>query len=105
MMFFQGGNIPFTVQGDTEFNLDEVDFKVLLYPDRHPESATTIEKYAMTKAGENTYSYSIGYAQTKTMPIGKYTIEVLIIANSSTRSIFMNQSCFALLSSASKNIG
>lgn len=103
-MAYRGENIDITIKGDSEFNLDELDFKVLVYPDRHTEEMTTIEKSAMTKLNDNQYFGSIGYEQTKTMPLGLYTIEVLVIESGTSRSIYVKPGAFPMYDSASKNI-
>lgn len=103
-MAHRGENIDITIKGDSEFNLDELDFKVLVYPDRHPAEATTINKSAMTKLIDNQYFGSIGYEETKTMPLGLYTIEVLLIESGTSRSIYAKPGAFPMYDSASKDI-
>lgn len=101
---YRGEDIDITIKGDSEFNLDELDFKVLVYPDRHTNEVTTIEKSAMTKLSDNQYYGTIGYEQTKTMPLGLYTIEVLVIESGTSRSIYAKPGAFPMYDSASKDI-
>ena len=103
-MAHRGENIDITIKGDSEFNLDELDFKVLVYPDRHTNEATTIEKSAMTKLSDNQYFGTIRYEQTKAMPLGLYTIEVLVIESGTSRSIYAKPGAFPMYDSASKDI-
>lgn len=103
-MAHRGENIDITIKGDSEFNLDELDFKVLVYPDRHMNEVTTIEKSAMTKLSDNQYFGTIGYEHTKAMPLGLYTIEVLVIESGTSRSIYAKPGAFPMYDSASKNI-
>lgn len=103
-MAHRGENIDITIKGDSEFNLDKLDFKVLVYPDRHTNEATTIGKSAMTKLSDNQYFGSIGYEKTKTMPLGLYTIEVLVIESGTSRSIYAKPGAFPMYDSASKDI-
>lgn len=103
-MAHRGENIDITIKGDSEFNLDELDFKVLVYPDRHTEEITTIEKSAMTKLSDNQYFGTIRFEQTKAMPLGLYTIEVLVIESGTSRSIYAKPGAFPLYDSASKDI-
>ena len=103
-MAYRGENIDFVIKGDSTYNLDTMDFKVLFYPDRHPDEVTTVLKSEMTKLNTNHYSGSIGYQHTKAMPLGLYTIEVLIIESSTNRSIFLKKGAFPLYETASEDI-
>ena len=103
-MAHRGGNIDITIQGDSEFNLDTMDFKVLVYPDRHPEEVVTLEKSEMTKIEDNNYTGSIGYEVTKNMPLGSYTVEVLVIESETSRSVYAKAGAFPMYDSASKDI-
>lgn len=103
-MAYRGENIDIVLKGGETINLDAVDFKVLLYPDRHPEDAVTIAKSEMTKLNSNYYSGKLGYETTKTMILGYYTLEILIIEGSTSRSVFAKQGVFPLYDSASKTI-
>lgn len=103
-MAYRGENIDITIKGDSQFNLDTMNFKVIVYPDRHTDEVTTIEKSAMIKLGDNQYNGSIGYEQTKAMTLGLYTIEVLVIESGTSRSIYAKPGAFPMYDSASKNI-
>lgn len=103
-MAYRGENIDITIKGDSEYNLDELDFKVLVYPDRHPNEKIVVEKSAMEKLDSNYYSATIGYEETKDFALGLYTIEVLIVESGTSRSIFAKQGAFPVYDSASKNI-
>lgn len=103
-MAYRGENIDIAVKGDAQHNLDSKDFKVLVYPDGHTEELQTINKSEMTQIATNYYSGSIGYNKSKNMPLGSYTIEVLVIEGQNDRSIFLSKSAFHLYDSASKSI-
>lgn len=103
-MAYRGENIDITIKGDDVFNLDDMDFKVLVYPDRHVDEAISIAKSDMTRLEDNQYFASIGYEKTKELPIGEYTIEVLVIEGSTSRSIFAKRGAFPVYDSASKNV-
>ena len=101
---YRGENIDITIKGDTEFNLDSQDFVVLIYPDRHPDETKIVTKLECEKVANNHYKAVIGYAETKEMPLGYYTVEVLIIENNNSRSIYAKQGAFPMYDSASKSI-
>ena len=103
-MAYRGENIDIVIKGDEQYNLDNLEFRVLVYPDRHTENAKSILKSEMTKVGSNHYSGTIGYNDSKNMPLGFYTVEVLIFDGVQNRSIFAKSSVFPLYDSASKNI-
>lgn len=103
-MAYRGENINITIKGDSEFNLDNLDFEVLVYPDRHTDEVTTLSKSSMTKVGANTYFGTIEFSETKTMYLGFYTIEVLIKESETSRSIYVKPSAFPVYDSASKDI-
>jgi len=103
-MAYRGGNINFTVKGDAQFNLDNLDFRVMIYPDRHPEEAKTVLKSQMTKLNTNHYAGTISYDETKTMHLGLYSIEVLIIESSTSRSVYKKAGAFPMYESASEDI-
>lgn len=103
-MAYRGENIDITIKGDSEYNLDELDFKVLVYPDRHPDERTVIEKSQAKKLDSNYYCLSIEFEATKDMALGLYTIEVLIVESGTSRSIFAKQGAFPVYDSASKDI-
>lgn len=103
-MAYRGGNIDITVKGDYEFNLNELDFVVLVYPDRYYDEVVTLNKSDMENIKSNMYSGTIGYEVTKTMPLGQYTIEVLIKEGNNRRSIYAKQGAFPMYESASEDI-
>lgn len=103
-MAYRGGNIDITVTGDFTWNLDELDFKVLIYPDRHPEDAIEMDKSELSREGENHYAGSVPYDVTRDMALGYYTVEVLIIENEASRSVFVKPAAFTMHDSASKDI-
>lgn len=103
-MAYRGENIDIAVKGDTQHDLDSKDFKVLVYPDGHTENVQIISKSQMQKIETNYYSGTISYETSKTMPLGSYTIEVLVIEGQNDRSIFLSRSAFPLYDSASSAI-
>lgn len=103
-MAYRGENIDFVIKGDSKINLDQINFKVLIYPDRHEEEAIVINKAIMTRVAASHYKGQIGYSETKDLPLGMYTIEVLLIEKDTERSIFMKRGAFPLYDSASRNI-
>lgn len=103
-MAYRGGNINITIKGDSSWDLDKNDFKVLVYPDRRFEDALSVDKSEMTKIGDNQYLAVIAWQKTKTMKTGPYTIEILIFEGENIRSVFMKESADHLYSSASTYI-
>lgn len=103
-MAYQGEDIPFIVKGDENLSLEANDFKVLTYPCGKPDSAYTLEKSQFSKDGENMYSGKIPYTETKTMEPGNYTIEVLLIVDGTTRTVYMNKMAFPLYPAAARNV-
>ena len=103
-MAYRGENIDITIKGDSEYNLDELDFKLLVYPDRHPDEKKVVEKSAMEKLDSNYYSATIGYETTKDLALGLYTIELLVVESETSRSILVKQGSFPVYDSASKDI-
>lgn len=103
-MAHRGENIDITIKGDETINLDNFDFRLLTYPDGHTDKATTVEKANMTKISANHYEAQIDYKVTKGMPLGAYTIEILLIESVAERSIYVKRGAFPLYDSASKNI-
>lgn len=103
-MAYRGEDINFTIKGDEKINLDSYDFKLLTYPDGHTDQATTVEKANMTKIASNHYEGQIDYKVTKDMPLGTYTIEILLIESTTERSIYVKRGAYPLYDSASKNI-
>lgn len=102
-MAYRGEDIKFRVKGDDKINLDVYDFKLLIHPDGKFEDYEVINKSAMTKIEDNHYEAEIDFNKTKTMPLGSYTIEVLIIEETSERVIYLKRGVFPLYDSASKN--
>jgi hypothetical protein len=103
-MAYRGGNIDINIKGDSTWNLDEHDFKVLVYPDRHTDEVTILDKADMKSIGGNHYSGTIPYTLTKGMALGYHTIEVLIIENETSRCVFAKPSALIMHDSASKDI-
>jgi hypothetical protein len=116
---YRGEDWIITIKGDKEFDLDEMDFGVWLYPDRHPnalnwrgpirKSATTGE---ITRIGDNLYELRLAPSVTIDVPLGRYTIEIVVFTGEYTqsvwthrgRSIFIKQGAFAVYDSATKTI-
>lgn len=103
-MAYRGENIDIVIKGSDIVNLDNNDFVVLLYPDRHPERKFEVHKSEMVKLNSNHYSGGVEYTESKALPLGSYTIELLIKEGTTRRSVFVKPSAFPLYDSASKNI-
>lgn len=103
-MAYRGETISITIKGDEKHNLDSLDFKVLIYPDRHTDDYTQFNKSDLTKLAANYYSLSIAPSTTADLALGMYTIEILLIEGGNSRSIYAKQGAFPIYDSASKNI-
>lgn len=103
-MAYRGETISITIKGDEKHNLDSLEFKVLIYPDRHTDNYIQFDKSALVKLATNHYSLSIEPSTTADLALGLYTIEILLIAGESSRSIYAKWGAFPVYDSASKNI-
>ena len=104
-MAYQGENWNFTIKGNTDIDLDGNDFKLLIYPcGTHDNNVVVITKSQCTKSEANVYIASVPYSTTKTLPIGIYNVEVLIISGGTSRSVFVKKNAFSNNLSASKEI-
>lgn len=109
-MAYKGEDIPIIIEGDSNNNLDELEFQVVFYPHDDLDDKKVIRKSEMIKNGDNVYSGVIPYNVTMDMPIGYYSVEVLTIApdagiiGSIERRIFKKDGAFILYDSASKNL-
>lgn len=110
-MAYRGETLKITIKGDSEFDLDSLDFRLMIYPDRHTSNdmMKSLKKDQMTRIGDNHYLAEFTYMQTEDMPLGLYTIEVCVIENkgerTESRSIYAKQGAFPMYDSASKNFG
>ena len=110
-MAYRGENLKITIKGDSEFNLDELEFQLMIYPDRHPQTnvAKVLSKSQMTRVEANHYLAEFTYMQTEDIPLGPYTIEVLVVENkdesTESRSIYLKPGAFSVYDSCSKNFG
>lgn len=102
-MAYKGEDIPIIIEGDSNNNLDAMDFKVVLYPHDDLDNTTVINKSDMKKEDDNVYSGTISHVQTADMPVGYYSIEILTIGETERR-IFKQDGAFILYDSASKNV-
>lgn len=100
-MALQGENIDILLKGDSDINLDDIDFKVTVYVSPNITNLVTISKSSCVKKDTNTYLCTIPYTTTKTMEIGVYTIEIL---DSTNHTIFQKINAFTLNLSASKTL-
>lgn len=111
----QGEDIKFTLRGNNEINLDDLDFKVSVYKSCqcNSENVVTILKEKMTQItddegnGTNTFVGKIPYDQTKEMKEGYYDMELLTISgegDAQERSIYTKKNVFMLDCSYSKNL-
>lgn len=111
-MFYQGGNIEIKISGDTNSNLNNNNFWVVVYPHFSRNSNTsrvTMPKDQATVvtdiSGKVTYTFNIPYTKTKNMDTGWYDIEVLIEGETNTfRSVFQKTFAFNMLFAQSKDI-
>ena len=104
---YRGENLKITIKGDAEFNLDDLDFGVFLYPDRNPGKRLfrlPVYKDKMSRIGDNIYLLDIDYSETETLHLGLYTIEIVVMEGSSHRSIFVKEGAFPVYDSATKTI-
>lgn len=104
-MAYIGEDIPITILGDATTNLDELDFKVVLYPHDNVDAKNSmvILKTQMTREKSNVYSGKVPYTDTLIMPPGYYTLEILTIGEDSRR-IFRQEGIFTLYDSVSKTL-
>lgn len=98
---YQGEDIDFILQGKDDYNLDEIDFTVLVYPCCDPSSSFSIKKSQCTKLSGNNYKATVPASTSKTLQTGPYTIEVF---DSTNKKIFQARGRMVLNSSAAKNI-
>lgn len=103
-MAHRGETIDFFVKGDESYDLSKIDFNVLIYPHDKVDKSIVIAKEDMTLNEDGRYSGSISYEQTKNMELGLYDVEILLIEDASSRSIFTRKSVFSMKDSASKSI-
>jgi hypothetical protein len=122
-MAHQGEDIKFTLQGNSEIDLDNNTFAVSVYLHCQCENATVVTiKSTTTKDSANGEGYfeqiktednevtntwvgTIPNTITKTMEEGMYNLEVLLIDNDDQeRSIFVKKHVFTLECSVSKDI-
>lgn len=109
-MAYKGEDIPIIIEGDSNNNLDELEFQVVFYPHDDLDNKRVIQKSELIKEGNNIYSGVIPHSMTTQMPIGYYSVEVLTIAPESEmigsveRRIFKKDGAFILYDSASKNL-
>lgn len=116
-MAYKGEDIKFTLQGDKNINLVDLDFAVLVYQQNDccaPENVVTLHKLNDFKriGATNAYEGKISYLITKDMVEGKYNMELLLIHTtadengetiSEERSVFKKKNVFTLECSASKD--
>jgi hypothetical protein len=109
-MAYKGEDIPIIIEGDSNNNLDELEFQVVFYPHDDLDNKRVIRKSELKKNENNVYSGVIPYSMTMQMPIGYYSVEVLTVApdtgtiGSIERRIFKKDGAFILYDSASKNL-
>ncbi len=96
MKYYQGETIEATIESD-DINLNEVDFTIWIY--KHPKHPIVITKDEMTINKEGKHSFSISSERTHRMPVGRYSVE-LVVADDSV--IIARASAFELVSSVSK---
>lgn len=101
-MAYRGEDIDFRIKGTDEVNLDINEFSLLIYPNGKYDEAYEISKKDMTKISNNIYVGSIPYETSKSMVLGSYTVELLMIVNGSARSIYAKRGALEIFDSASK---
>lgn len=102
-MAFKGEDIKFKISGNQDFNLDDFDFAVLIYPDGKYSENIIIKKNDMIKVDSNEYVATIPHSTSKTMILGSYTIEFVLLSEESTMSIYVKRRAFEVYDSASKD--
>jgi hypothetical protein len=100
-MAYRGEDIPIIIEGDSNNDLDVLNFKVVLYPHDDIDNVMIIHKKDMTSVSKNVYSGKISYNETLSMPVGYYSVEILTIGENERR-IFKKDGAFTLYDSASK---
>jgi hypothetical protein len=101
-MAYRGEDIDFRIKGTDEVDLDANNFSLLIYPNGRYDEAYEIPKVDMTKVSNNLYVGSIPYEKSKTMVVGSYTVELLMIINGASRSIYAQRGALVIFDSASK---
>ena len=97
--YFRGDTIIFDVSGSDSLNLDSVDFVVFLYRNQDvPE--IKIEKSGAEKLTDNSYRVMIEANVTKTLPVGKYALEIYL--KGTTKHVYYQADFLQLKDSASK---
>ena len=112
-MAYQGGDIKFTIVGNKKVDLDNNNFKVIVYPhcqcgkitDFNTLPAVTLNKDSFEKTSDNTFVGKIPYTITKDMEETMYSMEVLIIDDEKNeRRLFVKKHAFSLECSVSKQV-
>ena len=101
-MAYRGEDTDFRIKGTHEANLDNNDFTILIYPDGRYSEAYEIPKRAMTRVSENVYVGYIPFTDSKSMVLGSYTVELLMMVDGANRSIYAKRSALEIYDSASK---
>lgn len=104
-MYYQGENINIIIKGDSNIDLNQYNFTVLVY-NHYDESNDIIEitKAQSEEIEPNTYSVEIPFATTMGLSTGQYDIEICVIENNDRRSVFKKNNAFTLNPSKSKDL-
>jgi uncharacterized protein (UPF0128 family) len=112
-MYYQGENIQINITSDSNVDLRNKNFKVLVYPHYEKENESLVkvleksDNIGVVEDWDNdktTFSFNIPYEETKDMSIGDYDLEILLeYEKVGFRSIFQKTFAFSLGFSASKN--
>lgn len=96
-MFYQGETIKINIKSDS-VNLQDNDFVLSVYHSFELDKSITKTKAdADSTSDDGKYCFTLDYDETKVLPIGKYTIEILIEEDGGNfRSIFKQKDAFTL---------
>lgn len=106
-MLYQGEDIAITVTFDDEVLKQASSFILLVYPSFNVNKAPVRQEVGVDNIKDGTYTFTIPYATTKSLPTGAYTIEVLmkvVQEDSETRSIFQKTDAFMLKYAKAKEV-
>lgn len=93
-MFYQGETIKINIKSDS-VDLHNNNFVLSVYHSFELNKSITKVKDDGTYV-DGKYCFTLDYEETQVLPIGKYTIEILIYEDGNFRSIFKQKDAFTL---------